>query len=132
MSTVREQAATIMITVADEDGSDELVDLHQWLRQDPVLRRAVTPRYRESQPGEMSGEVVEALTAAVASQEFLVALVTGVSTWAATRVSMRRSKIRVKRGTSEIEISAADIPDPDLAAQRLYLEMDETDPRASS
>ncbi|MEU8820283.1 hypothetical protein [Actinoplanes sp. NPDC048796] len=132
MSTVREQAATITVTVADDEGGEEILDLHQWLRQDPDLRTAVTPAYREPEPGEMSGEIVEALTVAVTSQEFVVALVTGISTWAATRMSMRRSKIRVKRGTSEIEIDAADIPEPDLAAQRLYLEMDETDPRASS
>jgi membrane-associated two-gene conflict system component 1 (EACC1) len=112
----------IALTIVDDDGGDLARDLRAWLREDEELR-GVTLKLRAGQrdPGEMAGQVIDALVATLSSKELFVALTGAVGGWLVARTSNRRTRVRVRKGDREIELDSSSLKDA-LAAARLLQE----------
>jgi hypothetical protein len=103
--------------------SDDLLALETALRGDADGKGASLVRVvRDPAPGEMGG-VVEALTWAADNKELLAALCAALTAW----VASRRTRVRVRVGKREVQVSSTAIPDPEALALTLIEAMRKQD-----
>jgi hypothetical protein len=101
----------------------DLLALEAALRIDPRVKGAVLDRVvRDPATGEM-GPVVEALAWAADSKE----LVGGVAVTLVAWVASRRTRLRIRVGKQEVEVSSTGVPDPEALAVTLLEVMREQD-----
>ena len=90
----------------------ELLDLEECMRNDPQVKgAAVKRRTRSTAPGDM-GPAVDALSWVAENKE----LVGGLAAFLATWLAGRRTRIRVRVGAKEIDVTSSAIPDPEPLA----------------
>ncbi|WP_306215582.1 effector-associated constant component EACC1 [Actinoplanes sp. RD1] len=124
--------ADIWFTVPDSPDETELRDLRRWLADSPELRGVrITERHTPVPAETMPGAgIVDALLATVTDKATAAAVITGAAGWVTARLSMRRTRLRIRQGDKEIEVDTAAIRDiDDLAAwMRQQLDDHPTDP----
>lgn len=113
------KAIDLVLDAPDASDPAEIETLAQWLRRDDQLRTTQIS-LMTAVPGdeEMGNALTAALSIVTENKETVSALIGGVATWIATR--RKPTRIRVRRGTKEIEIVSRQIDDPvDLARELL-------------
>lgn len=101
----------------------ELLDLDSCMHNEPQIKGAVVKRHsRHSEPGEM-GPALEALSWAADNKELVGGLAAVLATWLAGR----RTRIRVRAGSKEIDLTSSHVPDPEALALILLEALEEPD-----
>lgn len=116
----------IRISMAQEHDRSALVELRQWLSDEPELRGRVTEVTEPGRDGYLGG-LVEALVVATASINVLAALVQLSLTWLEVTKQRRKGnltssiKVAVTEGDKTVEVTLTGTEDPDAVAQHLTI-----------
>jgi hypothetical protein len=115
----------LRIEVLGDESNGEINSLRSWLHDDDDVAFADLSDVREiTRPGDMATDgLLQAIETAVVNKEVLTALIGAIGTWASTRVSSRRTRLKISRGDASVEIDAADLDDPDGLALRIDKEL---------
>ncbi|MEV4345102.1 hypothetical protein AB0J83_11545 [Actinoplanes sp. NPDC049596] len=105
----------LRVTAAD---GEDLLALRKWITESGQLRGVpVTVERAQPEPGTMPGSgAVEALVAVATDKATLTAIVSLIGGWATARLSMRRTRLKIKYGDREAEVDTARFRDPDELA----------------
>jgi hypothetical protein len=114
-------AMTVFLRIEGQPG--DLLGLEAALRTDPGVKGASLGRVtRDPSTGEM-GPVVEALSWTAGNKELLAGLAAAVTAW----VAGRRTKVRIRVGKREIEISSTAVPDAESLVLTILAALQERD-----
>jgi hypothetical protein len=116
-----------------EDGAD-LIALRKWMVESDDLRGLPVGADRATpEPNTMPGTgVVEALVTVITDKATLTAAATAIGGWLTARLSMRRTRLRIKHGDREVEVDTARVRHLDDLAAWLRDQLDEDSPSAES
>ncbi|MEU5876353.1 hypothetical protein [Spirillospora sp. NPDC047279] len=95
---------TIYIRMTGESAEDELRSLHDWLLDEPDVRRnaEVTLRSSTARPGEMGG-VLDAIQVVIDDGVALSGLVISYLTWRGTR--SKKNTVTIERGDTKVTLT---------------------------
>jgi membrane-associated two-gene conflict system component 1 (EACC1) len=119
----------LWITAPDSPDGGVLLDLRQWLADAGELRGVRVSVHRPApEPETMPGvDLVDALVTMVTDKATVTAVSTAVAGWVTARLSMRRTRLRMRRGDREIEIDTAAVRDLDELARWIRGQLDDED-----
>lgn len=116
----------IQIETIDDEASEQLRDLRQWLNDDEDLRPLqFTLVTAQRTSDEMTGGIPAVIEAAFINKDLLVAFTSAVGGWLASRASTRRTRIRVRKGEREVEIDTAKVRDSDQIVRQIWQDLGE-------
>jgi hypothetical protein len=124
----------LRITAPDSADGAELIALRRWMIESGDLRGVPVTAHRATLDSDtMSGAgVVDALTAVITDRAVLMAAATAIGGWVTARLSVRRTRLRIKYGDREAEVDTARFRDVDELAAWLRDQLDEDGPPGDS